>query len=99
MENRIEELESKVKELEEKVSKIEQRNHKVEDNKLWETCWLRKVLIIAFTFVFASAYLYVANTTNPLLGAIVPCAGFFLSTLTINPIKKYYLNRRNKKGD
>lgn len=99
MENRIEELESKVKELEEKVSKIEQRNHRVEDNKLWETCWLRKVLIIAFTFVFASAYLYVANTTNPLLGAIVPCAGFFLSTLTIKPIKKYYLNRRNKKGD
>ena len=73
------------------LTKIEDRNHRVEGDKLWETCWLRKILIIVFTFIFASAYLYVANTTNPLLGAIVPCAGFFLSTITIKPIKKYYL--------
>lgn len=92
-----EQLKNQIKELQEKISKIEDRNRRVEGDKLWETCWLRKILIILFTFVFASAYLYVANTTNPLLGAIVPCVGFFLSTITIKPIKKYYLKRKKEK--
>ena len=94
----VKKLKEQIKSLEDKIAQIEERNSRVEGDKLWETCWLRKVLIIAFTFVFASIYLFVANTTNPFLGAIVPCAGFFLSTITIKPIKKYYLKKKNNKG-
>ena len=57
----------------------------------------RILLVLCFTYVFASLYLYVADTTNPFLGAIVPCAGFFLSTLTIKPIKSFFIKKRNKK--
>ena len=90
-------LKEQIEGLENKIKQIEERNHRVEGDKLWETCWLRKMLILIFTFVFASAYLFVANTTNPFLGAIVPCVGFLLSTITIKPIKKWYLEKKNKK--
>ena len=35
-------------------------------------------------------YLKIADTTNPYFGAIVPCAGFYLSTQSINIIKILY---------
>lgn len=87
-------MENKIKELEEKVEKIEKRNKKVESDKAWETSLLRKVLIIILTYVFAVLYLKIADTTNPFLGAVVPCVGFFLSTQTLNIIKKWWIKKK-----
>ena len=39
------------KKLEERVKAIEERNKRVEGDKAWETCGLRKVLIILFTYI------------------------------------------------
>lgn len=88
-------MENKIKELEEKINKIEKRNKRVEGDKAWETSILRKILIIILTYVFAVLYLKIADTTNPFLGAVVPCVGFYLSTQTLNIIKKWWLNRKN----
>lgn len=88
-------MENKIKELEEKINKIEKRNKRVESDKAWETSILRKILIIILTYVFAVLYLKIADTTNPFLGAVVPCVGFYLSTQTLNIIKKWWLNRKN----
>ena len=90
-------MEDRIRELEEKIRHIEERNTRVEGDKAWETSFIRHLLIIAFTYLFATLYLFVADTTNPFLGAIVPCAGFFLSTLTIKPIKKWYIKKRNSR--
>ena len=84
------------KKLEERVKSIEERNKKVEGDKAWETCTLRKILIIVFTYIFAVLYLKIADTTNPWLGAVVPCAGFFLSTQSINVIKKWWIKKYHK---
>ncbi|MBQ4634490.1 MAG: hypothetical protein IJB71_03995 [Bacilli bacterium] len=81
-------------ELEKRIKKIEERNKKVEDDKAWETCTLRKVLIIAMTYIFAVLYLTIADTTNPYFGAVVPCVGFYLSTQSLKIIKKYWLKRK-----
>ena len=86
-------MENKIKELEERIEKIEKRNKKVEGDKAWETSLLRKVLILVATYVFAVLYLTVAETSNPFFGAVVPCAGFFLSTLTIDFVKKRWLKK------
>ncbi len=83
-----------IKELEKRISDIENRNKRVEGDKAWETSTLRKVLIILLTYIFAVLYLKIADTTNPFFGAVVPCVGFFLSTQTINIIKKKWLRRR-----
>lgn len=78
-------------ELEERIKKIEERNKRVEGDKAWETSGLRKVLIVLLTYIFAVLYLKIADTTNPFLGAVVPCVGFYLSTQTINVVKKKWL--------
>lgn len=75
-------MEDRIIELEKKIQNIEKRNKKVECDKAWETSTLRNILIIILTYVFAVLYLKIADTTNPFLGAVVPCVGFFLSTQT-----------------
>ena len=92
--NKITELEAKIAELEAEIKQIKARNHKVEGDKAWETSWLRRVLIIIFTYIFAVLWLSLADTTNPFLGAIVPCAGFLLSTITVYSVKAIFLKKR-----
>ena len=89
-------MEDNIKELEKRINDIENRNKRVEGDKAWETSTLRKVLILILTYIFAVLYLKIADTTNPFLGAVVPCVGFFLSTQTLNVIKKKWLSRRKK---
>lgn len=89
-------MEKKIKELEKKIELIEKRNKKVEGDKAWETSLLRKILIIVLTYIFAVLYLKVADTTNPYFGAVVPCAGFFLSTITIDFIKTRWLSKKGR---
>lgn len=86
-----------MKELEKRIEKIEERNKRVENDKAWETSALRKILIIIMTYIFAVLYLKIADTTNPYFGAIVPCAGFFLSTQSIDFIKKLWIAKKDKK--
>ena len=88
--------EKKIKELEKKIEKIEKRNKRVEADKAWETSFLRKILIIIFTYIFAVLYLKIADTTNPWFGAVVPCVGFYLSTQSIKIVKTGWINKRNK---
>lgn len=87
-------METNIAELEKRVKDIENRNKRVEGDKAWETSTLRKILIVVLTYIFAVLYLKIADTTNPFFGAVVPCVGFFLSTQTLNIIKKKWLNKR-----
>ena len=82
-----------MKDLEERIKKIEERNKRVESDKAQETCILRKILVIIFTYIFAVLYLKIADTTNPFFGAVVPCVGFYLSTWSINIIKKWWIKK------
>ena len=88
-------MKNNLEELEKRITDIEKRNKKVEGDKAWETSTLRKILIVVLTYIFAVLYLKIADTTNPFFGAVVPCVGFFLSTQTLNIIKKKWLSKRN----
>ena len=88
-------MDKEIEELKKRISDIEKRNKRVENDKAWETSTLRKILILVLTYIFATLYLKIADTTNPFLGAVVPCAGFFLSTQTLSMIKKKWLKERN----
>ena len=89
-------MNEELKKIEKRIESIEKRNKKVEADKAWETCLTRKILIIMFTYVFAVLYLKIADTTNPWFGAVVPCAGFYLSTQSIKIIKKWWINKFRK---
>lgn len=85
---------TKLKELEKRIEQIEKRNSRVEHDKAWETSFLRKFLIVVMTYIVAIIYLKVADTTNPYFGAVVPCVGFYLSTQSIEFIKKKWISKR-----
>ncbi len=83
--------------LEERVQKIEERNRKVEEDKAWETSWTRRILLALFTYLAIGIYMWAIGISRPLINAIVPTAGFMISTLAMPFFKKMWLNSRNKR--
>lgn len=77
--------------LADRVAKIEERNRLVESNKAWETSWTRKVLLIIFTYLAIALYLKFIVGINPWINAVVPSAGFLLSTLTLPWFKSLWI--------
>jgi len=87
---------SKLKELELKIRKIEERNKKVESDKSWELSYLRRFLLILFTYLAIGFYLQAVKIPQPWLNAIVPSVAFMLSTLTLPLFKKIWAKYFNK---
>lgn len=79
-----------LQELEKEILAIKSRNKKVEIDKMWETSWIRKFILIIFTYLGIGFYLRVININKPWLNAIVPSIGFLLSTLTLPFFKKIW---------
>lgn len=84
--------------IEERLEQIELRNKRVETDKAWETSWTRRISIAVLTYLVVVAYLYFVIKINPWLNALVPVAGFLLSTLTISYLKKLWTKNRERHG-
>ena len=69
--------------LRQEVAQIQERNRRVEKDKVWETSYTRRMLLILFTYLAIGLYLQAIGVNNPWLNAIVPAVGFLLSTLTL----------------
>lgn len=80
--------------LEQRIQRIEERNQRVEADKAWEISWIRRGLLIIFTYLAIGVYLRAINLPYPWLNAIVPAVAFMLSTLTMPFFKKMWLNKR-----
>ena len=80
-------------ELEKRIAKIEKRNLAVENDKQWETCWERRILLIGFTYISIGSYMWAIAVERPWLNAVIPSAGFLLSTLTLPTFKKWWLKK------
>jgi Riboflavin kinase len=77
--------------IESELKRIHERNLRVEADKAWETSWTRRGFISAATYVIAAVWLIVIHDTFPLLKAIVPVAGFILSTLSLPILKRAWI--------
>ena len=75
-----------MKDLEKRIARIEQRNKQVEQNKAWETSWTRRISIALLTYVVVWMYLQFVVHVDPWINAIIPTAGFLMSTLTLTLI-------------
>jgi len=76
--------------LEKRIKAIEERNAKVELDKAWETSWTRRLSIATLTYVVVVTYLYIINNDKPFVNALVPAAGFTLSTLVLKRIRQLW---------
>lgn len=82
--------------LEERVREIEERNRLVENDKAWETSWMRRLLLVVFTYLAIGIYMAAIGVPEPWLNAVVPSIGFLLSTLTLPFFKSLWLKYRRK---
>ncbi len=76
--------------LEKRIEEIEKRNKKVETDKAWETSWVRRLLLIFFTYAAIAFYMKFVLKTDPWFNAIIPSLGFYLSTLSLPFFRKLW---------
>ena len=87
-------MEERIEKIESDIRTIKLRNKSVELDKAWETSFLRRFLIAAFTYLAISIYMSAIHIDRPWLNAIVPTVGFMLSTLTLPWFKKLWAKGR-----
>jgi hypothetical protein len=80
-----------LKQLEKEIKDIKERNRRVEADKAWERSYVRRLLIVIFTYLAIALYLNAINVQNAWLNAVVPAVAFTLSTLTFPYFKKIWL--------
>lgn len=77
--------------IEQRLNSIEERNSRVESDKAWEISYIRRILLTIFTYLAVALYLRSIEINHPWLNAIVPAAGFMISTLTMPIFKNIWL--------
>jgi hypothetical protein len=75
---------------ENEIQALKERNIRVELDKAWETSFTRRIFICAITYIVASAWLYIIGEKGIWLKAVVPVAGYILSTISIPQIRKIW---------
>lgn len=84
--------------LSDRVEAIENRNRRVEGDKAWEASSTRKIFIAVVTFLIIGAYMWFIGVPNPFMNALIPTAGFLLSTLSLGLVKQLWLKNIYKKN-
>jgi len=77
--------------MKKELQNIKERNARVEADKAWETSFTRRAIIAIMTYLIVVLFLFMINAPKPWLNALVPTAGFILSTLTLPYFKKWWL--------
>ncbi|MCL5666784.1 MAG: hypothetical protein M1383_03375 [Patescibacteria group bacterium] len=72
---------------------IKERNKRVEADKAWEISWTRRIFIAIITYVVAGIWLMIIHESTAWLKALVPVAGYILSTLSLPAIKKWWISK------
>jgi len=85
-----------IKDIENEIKNIMERNKKVELDKAWETSSARTIILTIITYILASLLLFVIKNQNPLINALIPTLGYFLSFQTLPFIKKWWIKNKIK---
>ena len=84
-------MEQQIQKIEREISEIKERNRKVEADKAWETSVFRMVSILILTYLIASWVMYIINVKEYWLNALIPTLGYFLSTLSLPIVKRWWI--------
>lgn len=76
--------------LEGRIKSIEERNQRVEADKAWETSKIRILVITGLTYIFMVLTMSFSELDRPFVGALIPTLGYFLSTLSLQAIRKRF---------
>ena len=93
---RKETVEDRLTRLETELAAIQNRNLRVAADKGWEVSGYRRLTIAAITYLVAAVLLRLLGNDRFLTNALVPAAGYLLSTLTLPWAKQRWLDRRSE---
>lgn len=83
-----------LEEVTEEIEKIKLRNKKVELDKAWEISITRKIVICVLTYIVVLLFtIYINKDGNIFLNSIIPVLAFFISTQSLEVIKRIWLNK------
>jgi len=80
--------------MEKDILSLKERNKRVELDKAWETSKTRRAIIAVMTYFVVVLFLFLIKAPNPWLSALVPVAGFLISTLTLPIFKRNWVDKR-----
>jgi hypothetical protein len=83
-----------IEKLRQEVEKIKERNSRVEKEKAWETSAVRRLTIVVLTYFVMICALTVIHNDNPFINAVIPTTGYFLSTLSIGVVKRWWVAKK-----
>ncbi len=83
-----------MKDIEIRIAQIEERNRRVEAEKAWETSAVRKASIVLLTYLLMIILFCSIGSQEPFSNALVPTLGYFLSTLSLEWIRRTWINRQ-----
>jgi hypothetical protein len=75
------------------ISKIEERNQRVEADKAWETSVLRISCIAILIYSVAVFFMYKLQIERVWFNALIPPIGYLLSTMSLSPLKRWWIRR------
>lgn len=81
--------------LHQELAALRERNRRVELDKARETSLFRRSLIMGFIYTVAVLFMFIAHLEKPWPGALVPSLGYLMSTLSLPPIKRWWLRKRS----
>jgi hypothetical protein len=76
---------------EQEFKKIHERNKKVEIHKAWEISLFRRIMVTAFIYGMAVLVMWISNVDQIWLASLVPAIGYFLSMITVSPIRNWWI--------
>ncbi|MBI3619032.1 hypothetical protein HY213_03300 [Candidatus Peregrinibacteria bacterium] len=77
--------------VEAQIAEILERNRRVEREKAWELSWTRRLTIVVMTYGIALIVLWSLGLPFPLLQALIPSGGFFLSMFSLPWMKRWWI--------
>ena len=92
-------LQQLCRELQAELAAIRTRNSKVELDKQWETSTTRFLCVAAITYITMNLILWTIGGPFPPIHAIVPTCGYMLSTLSLPPLKKWWMQKQKLTKD
>lgn len=88
--------EGRIVALERELAEIRERNRRVELDKGWEVSVTRRTFLAVMTYLCAAVLLRRLGIDHYLRNALVPAVGYVLSTLTLPPLKRRWIERRER---
>lgn len=85
-----------IEQLRKEIADLKTRNLRVDAEKAWETSGSRKICIALLTYAVIVLFFISIQSERPFVNALVPTAGFLLSTLSLPLAKRLWFIWKKK---